>query len=163
MSDEPCKFFTYTAMGFLYWKAMPHMVMWHCGKTTSLIWVQGPVSIYDKTSYREISWILKLQDWYFELSYHYEIWQAHQQQCCRGACQISERSDNSKHKSHSFETSQDVTIKRLIGYWNGDLVSIAWTATLVLFDPYQVNTKISGQWLVEFNSLAPGRLEWNFR
>ena len=38
-------------------------------------------------------------------------------QCCRGACQISERSDNSKYKSRGFETLRDLTIGRLIGYW----------------------------------------------
>ena len=45
---------------------------------------------------REVS---KARDWYFKLSYRFEIWQAHRQQCCRSACQMSERSDNSEHKS----------------------------------------------------------------
>ena len=35
------------------------------------------------------------RDWYFKLSYRFEIWQAHRQHCCRSACQITERSDNS--------------------------------------------------------------------
>ena len=43
---------------------------------------------------REVS---KPQDWYFKLSYCFEIWQAHWQYCCRSASQISERSDNSKY------------------------------------------------------------------
>ena len=34
---------------------------------------------------REVS---KRRDWYFKLSYRFEIWQAHRQQCCRSACQI---------------------------------------------------------------------------
>ena len=42
----------------------------------------------------------------------------HPQQCCRRACQISERLDNSKYTSCSFEASRDLTIRRLIGYWN---------------------------------------------
>ena len=50
--------------------------------------------------------------------YRFEIWQAHRQQCCRCACQISEPSKNSKYKSRGFETLRDLTIRRLIGYWN---------------------------------------------
>ena len=51
--------------------------------------------------------------------YHFDIWQAPRQQCCRGSCQMSERSDNFKYKSRGFETLRDLTIRRLIGYWNG--------------------------------------------
>ena len=64
---------------------------------------------------REVS---KPRDWLFELSHRLEIWQTNQQHCCRGACQISERSHDCKYKSCSFETLRDLTIKRLIGYWN---------------------------------------------
>ena len=67
---------------------------------------------------REVS---KPRDWYFELSYRLEIWHAHRQQCCRSACHIS---DNSKYKSRSFETSRDLTIRRLFGYWDGALVAL---------------------------------------
>ena len=55
---------------------------------------------------------------WFMLSHCFEIWQAHRQQCYRGACQISEWSDNSKYKSRGFETSQDLMIRHLTGYWN---------------------------------------------
>ena len=48
--------------------------------------------------------VWKPRDWYFKLSYRFEIWQAHRQHCCRSACQTSERSDNSKYKSRGFET-----------------------------------------------------------
>ena len=65
---------------------------------------------------REIS---KPRDWYFKLSYPFEIWQAHRQHCCRSAGQISERSDNSKYKSRGFETLRDLTERRLFGYWDG--------------------------------------------
>ena len=68
---------------------------------------------------REVS---KPRDWYFKLSYRFEIWQAHRQHCCRSACQISERSDNSKYKSRGFETLRDLTERRLFGYWDGNLV-----------------------------------------
>ena len=63
----------------------------------------------------------KPRDWYFKLAYRFEIWQAHRQQCCRSACQISERSENSKFISRGFETSRDLTIRRLFGYWDGAL------------------------------------------
>ena len=69
---------------------------------------------------REVS---KPRDWYFKLSYRFEIWQAHRQQCSRSACQISEWSDISKYKSRSFETSRDLTIRRLFGYWDEAQVS----------------------------------------
>ena len=47
--------------------------------------------------------VSKPRDRYFKLSYRFAIWQAHRQHCCRSACQISERSDNSKYKSRGFE------------------------------------------------------------
>ena len=68
---------------------------------------------------REVS---KPRDRQFKLSHRCEIWPAHRQQCCRGVCQISQRSDYSKHKSRGIETSRYLTIRRLIGYWNGSLV-----------------------------------------
>ena len=50
----------------------------------------GPVPISDKSAYRKISWSL-----------------------------VAARLIVSKHKSRGFETSRDLTIRRLIGYWNG--------------------------------------------
>ena len=66
--------------------------------------------------------VSKPRDWYFKSSYRFEIWQAHRQHGCRSACQISERSDNSKYKSRGFETLRDLTKRRLLGYWEGALV-----------------------------------------
>ena len=63
--------------------------------------------------------ISKPRDWYFKLSYRFEIWQAHRQHCCRCACQISERSDNSEYKSRGFETLRNLTERRLFGYGDG--------------------------------------------
>ena len=63
--------------------------------------------------------VSKPRDRYFKLSYRFAIWQAHRQHCCRSACQISERSDNSKYKSRGFETLRDLTERRLFGYWDG--------------------------------------------
>ena len=93
----------------------------------------GPVSISDKTSYRKISWSLEQlvsrpRDWQFGFSYRFEIWEALRQHYCRSACQISERLYNSKYKSRDFEILRDLTIGRLIRYWNGTL----FTATCLL-------------------------------
>ena len=88
----------------------------HTGETL------GPVSISKKTSFVRSRKVSKPREWYFKLSYRFEIWQAHRQQCCRSACQISERSDNSKYKSRGFETSRDLTKRRLFGYWDGALL-----------------------------------------
>ena len=77
--------------------------------------------------------VSKPRDWYFKLSYRFEIWQAHRQHCCRSACQISERSDNSKYKSRGFETLRYLTERRLFGYWDGALdlsVILPWTQSL---------------------------------
>ena len=76
--------------------------------------------------------VLKPWDWYFKLSYRFVIWQAHRQHCCRSTCQISERSDNSKYKSRSFETLRDLMKSRLFGYWDGGPVGP------VLFRLYQL-------------------------
>ena len=67
----------------------------------------------------------KPQDWQFKLSHRFEIRQALGQQCCRDACQILERSDNSKYKSCVFETSRDLTIRHLVGYWDRALASVS--------------------------------------
>ena len=52
------------------------------------------------------------------------IWQTHRQFCCWGACQISKWHDDVNHKSRSFEASRNLTIKPLLGYWNGFLVPV---------------------------------------
>ena len=57
-------------------------------------------------------------DLYLELSYRSAIWQAQRQYCCRRACQISKRCNNSNCQSRGFETSRDLTMKRLIWYWS---------------------------------------------
>ena len=63
--------------------------------------------------------VSKTRDLYLELPDRSEIWQAPRQQSCRSACQISKRCDNLNYQSRGFETSRDLTIRRLIGYWNG--------------------------------------------
>ena len=103
---------------------MPELVgimVWHrTDMQQSMTWAP---SQYPKrrlfVRYREIS---KPRNWYFKLSHRFEIWQAHRQQCCRSACQISERSDNSKYRSRGFEILRDLTKRRLFGYWDGALM-----------------------------------------
>ena len=68
--------------------------------------------------------VSKPRDWYFKLSHRFEIWQAHRQHCCRSACQISERSGNSKYKSRGFETLRDLTERRLFRYWHRALIPV---------------------------------------
>ena len=63
--------------------------------------------------------VSKPRDLHLELYDRPEIWQAPRQQCCWCACQISKRCDNLSYQSRSFEASWDLTIRRLIGYWNG--------------------------------------------
>ena len=65
--------------------------------------------------------VSKPRDLYLELSDRSEIWQALRQQCCRCACQISQRCDNLKYQSRGFETLRDLTKRRLFGYWDGAL------------------------------------------
>ena len=54
-----------------------------------------------------------------------EVWAPFQypirRQGCRSACQISKGCDNLNYQSRGFETSRDLTIRCLIGYWNGTL------------------------------------------
>ena len=68
--------------------------------------------------------VLKLQDLYLELYDRSEIWQAPRQQCYRIACHISKWCNNFNCQSRGFETSQDLTTRRLIRYWNGALDDI---------------------------------------
>ena len=107
---------------------------------------QGPVSISDKTSYRNISWSHEAARLVIKLPHLFEIRQARRQYCCRSACQISRQSYDFKYKSGGFETlracqiskwcgnsnyqsrgfytSRDLTTRRLISYWNRSLIHI---------------------------------------
>ena len=75
--------------------------------------------------------VSKQWDLYWELSDCSDIWHAPRQQCCRGVCRISKWCDNSNYQSRGFESSRDLTIRRLIGYWNWALLSIAGDIILV--------------------------------
>ena len=56
------------------------------------------------------------RDCVLKCSYHLGIGQAASGQCCRDACQITERLDNFKHRARAFETLRDITIGRLVWY-----------------------------------------------
>ena len=60
----------------------------------------------------------KPQDLYLELSCRFGIWQAPRQHCCRSACQISKWCSILKYQSCGSATTQDLTIRCVIGYWN---------------------------------------------
>ena len=47
------------------------------------------------------------------ISYHFAIWQASRQHCCRVACQISEQLEKSKPESCGFRTSWDLAVRCL--------------------------------------------------
>ena len=61
--------------------------------------------------------VSKARDSYLELYDRSEIWQSHRQHCWR-CLSISKRCDDLNYQSRDFETSRDLTIKRLIGCWN---------------------------------------------
>ena len=61
----------------------------------------GPRFNIRQDIYRKISWSLEAA-----------------KLCCRDTCQISEQSNNFKYKSRGFETFRDLTVRRLIRYWN---------------------------------------------
>ena len=85
-----------------------------------MAWFQYPIRRLIGRS-REVS---KPRDLYPDLLDRSKIWQAHRQYCCRCTCQISKRCDNLNYQSRVFEISRDLTISRLIGYWNRSLVLV---------------------------------------
>ena len=81
-----------------------------------------PVSIFDKTSYRKISQSLKAARFVFRIMW--SLWNlTGTSAALLPMCQsnfIAMRWSN--YQSRGFETSRDLTVRRLIGYWNGALV-----------------------------------------
>ena len=98
----------------------------------------SPVSISDKTSYLKILWSLEVARFVFKIVR--SLWNltgTMAEHCCRGGCQILKQCDNLNCQSRGLETSRDLTIRRLIGYWNGARVrdhvwlSMAYTSLRV--------------------------------
>ena len=77
----------------------------------------GLYSLSGKTSYCKISWSLEVARFCLDFFNRSEIWQAPRQQCCRAACQISERCDNYSIQSRGFETSLDLAVRRFTAKW----------------------------------------------
>ena len=83
----------------------------------------GPVSIYKKY-YRKISWSLEVARFMFRTTR--SLWNS---TGTLTACQISKRCHILKCQSCGFETSGDLMIRRLIGYWNGAHVGLEKVST----------------------------------
>ena len=75
-----------------------------------------PVSIFDKTSYRKISQNLEAVRFLFRIVR--SLWNL-----TGTSAALSKRCDNLNYQSRGYETSRDLTIRRLSGYWNGALGS----------------------------------------
>ena len=102
-SDLPCLFLSYFSvlpysMVIIRWKCHVYRLVSTGGHINVwLLCVLGPVSISSETSYcREVS---KPRDLVIWINASLWIWQARRQQCCRGACQISEQLNRSKYNT----------------------------------------------------------------
>ena len=72
------------------------------------------VSISDKHLIVRSLKVSKSPDWYSELYYRSELWQAPRQPCCRRACQISKRCDNVNNQSRGFDATFHWILKGVI-------------------------------------------------
>ena len=88
-------------------------------KASPIIGIWAPSQYPKRRLFVRSRQVSKPRDLYLELSDRSEIWHALRQQCCRCACQISKRYDNLKYQSRGFDTSRDLTKRRLFGYWDG--------------------------------------------
>ena len=92
------------------WFETPSSSLWrHCNVK---LWHGGVITSGRLTARsREVS---KPRDSSLDFFNCSEIWQAPRQQRCRDACQISERNDHYNTQSRGFETSRDLSVRRLI-------------------------------------------------
>ena len=98
----------------------------------------------------------KARDRVLKCSYRFEILLALRQQCCRCACQISERSDNSKYKSRGIDTRQrylsyDKTSYRIVKRGPGDL-RCDWSQGLIFSNGRECDTPYYAPSLLGFFS-----------
>ena len=100
--------------------------------------------------------VTKPWDWGFKSSHHLEIWQAHRQQCCWGASQVSEQLDNSKYESCAFKTLQDLTMKHIIGYWNRVQVAVHVMTRVLVARADQGSVKAPCQYRLAMGSINEG-------
>ena len=87
---------------------------YHCiSEFSALIhWSQGLYSLSGQISYRKISCLEAAR-----FGVRLNKWQTSRQRCCRDACHISEWYDNNNTQSCDFETSRDLTVRRLTAWW----------------------------------------------
>ena len=131
MSDPTCRIWGgITELSVLWLVDISGLLLDSWGWTGRGIRSWVPFQYPRKTSYREVLQVSKLRDLYLEFSDRFEIWQAHRQHCCWGACQISERSDNSKYKSRGFETLCDLMIRHLSDIETGPRVLLSYRISL---------------------------------
>ena len=135
---------TFHKKGALLHEGVSQWRQWLVYLTYSLLWLlmaresknQGPVSIYDKTPYRKVSWNLEAVRLAVWIIASLQIWEAPPQNCCGGTCQISVRSDYSKYKSRGFGAS------RRIVYWNGVLGVSSHNIDLAFLEYFLLGTEI---------------------
>ena len=74
----------------------------------------------DNTSFCKILRSLEAARFVFKIVRSFWFWnlKALRQQCCRCAWQMLKRCDVLHYQPRGFETSRDLTIRRIIGYWN---------------------------------------------
>ena len=84
----------------------------HYDVTVMLVWFKTPWLHHQAVRHLIIRprGVSKPRDWVIQLSCRSEIWPAPRQQCCRVACQISERSDNSIFISRRVDTLRDQAV-----------------------------------------------------
>ena len=82
-------------------------------KRVSGWWLLGLYSLNGRTTYHKISW-RSLEDTKLDVKMIVSFWNltASRQHCCRGACQISERSERFKPEYCGSETSRNIAVRR---------------------------------------------------
>ena len=78
---------------------------------------QGAIQYYIRHLIRRSHKVWRSWDWVLKCLYRFEICQVPLKQWCWGTYQISEQLENSNHRSCTFETLWDLTIRRLMWYW----------------------------------------------
>ena len=136
-------------------------------------WNLGRVSISNKMSYGKLSWSLKVTRFVFKIVQ--SLWNFTDTSATLLLRQISKQCNNLNYQSHVFESSWDLTMRHLIGYWKGVLIpglksrdihkttqSLLWLFILCLCSPShvhhtcQVTLDISGS---PISQKYPGQLD----
>ena len=111
MFHEICTRFGFTWCILPYYSRLFHG---HCNNhnlsTREVIWTS--IHLADGRLTARSPEVSKPRDSCFGLSKRFEIWHAPLQQCCRDACQISERYDHHNTQSQGFDTSRYLTVRR---------------------------------------------------